>query len=248
MYVPSVEDEAIRDVCRARDATRVTLKAAKLRLKSFLLRLGFNYVGRADWNDGSSPLSRPNRLPDPGAADRLPGIASRRRRAGRAARRVWSRSCSSSRRSGACIRSLKRLQALRGVQWLVALTVVAELGDLTRFDNPRPARRVRRIDAVGAHQRRQAQTGRHHQDRQWSGAPRVDRRRVGLSLSREDLRAHPTPHRQAPQDRAGHRMEGAGATLQALPPARSPAASTPTSSPRRSRGSCLRSCGRSPRR
>jgi hypothetical protein len=51
VYVPSVEDEAIRDVCRARDATRVTLKAAKLRLKSFLLRLGFNYVGRADWND-----------------------------------------------------------------------------------------------------------------------------------------------------------------------------------------------------
>ena len=25
------------------------------------------------------------------------------------------------------------LQALRGVQWLVAITVVAELGDLTRF-------------------------------------------------------------------------------------------------------------------
>ena len=29
------------------------------------------------------------------------------------------------------------LQALRGVQWLVALTVAAELGDLTRFDTPR---------------------------------------------------------------------------------------------------------------
>lgn len=26
---------------------------------------------------------------------------------------------------------------MRGVQWLVAITVVAELGDLTRFDNPR---------------------------------------------------------------------------------------------------------------
>jgi hypothetical protein len=33
-----------------RDATRFTLKSAKLRLKSFLLRLDFNYVGRADWN------------------------------------------------------------------------------------------------------------------------------------------------------------------------------------------------------
>ncbi len=29
------------------------------------------------------------------------------------------------------------LQALRGVQWTVAVTTVAELGDLRRFDNPR---------------------------------------------------------------------------------------------------------------
>ena len=29
------------------------------------------------------------------------------------------------------------MQALRGVQFLVVITVVAELGDLTRFDNPR---------------------------------------------------------------------------------------------------------------
>ncbi len=32
---------------------------------------------------------------------------------------------------------VEALQALRGVQWLVALTVVAALADLTRFDNPR---------------------------------------------------------------------------------------------------------------
>jgi hypothetical protein len=32
---------------------------------------------------------------------------------------------------------VEALQALRGVQWVVAITVVAELGDLTRFDNPR---------------------------------------------------------------------------------------------------------------
>ena len=49
MYVPTVEDEAVRDLCRARDAARVTMKNAKLRLKAFLLRLGRHYVGRADW-------------------------------------------------------------------------------------------------------------------------------------------------------------------------------------------------------
>ena len=48
VYVPTVEDEAIRDLCRARDAARCTLKDAKIRLKAFLLRLGLHYVGRAD--------------------------------------------------------------------------------------------------------------------------------------------------------------------------------------------------------
>src|SRR3990167_8486943 len=51
VYVPTVEDEAIRDLCRARDAARLTLKNAKLRLKAFLLRLGRHYEGRADWTD-----------------------------------------------------------------------------------------------------------------------------------------------------------------------------------------------------
>jgi transposase len=31
---------------------------------------------------------------------------------------------------------VEALQALRGVQFTVAVTTVAELGDLTRFDNP----------------------------------------------------------------------------------------------------------------
>jgi len=38
-------------ISRAREATVVTLKAAKFRLKSFLLRLDLHYTGRANWND-----------------------------------------------------------------------------------------------------------------------------------------------------------------------------------------------------
>jgi transposase len=49
--VPTVEDEALRDLCRARDAARITLNNATLRLQAFLLRLGRHYVGRADWNE-----------------------------------------------------------------------------------------------------------------------------------------------------------------------------------------------------
>ncbi len=51
VHVPTVEDEAIRDLSRAREDPVTTLKAAKLRLKSFLLRLGLNPTGRTDRND-----------------------------------------------------------------------------------------------------------------------------------------------------------------------------------------------------
>jgi transposase len=51
VYVPTVDDEALRDLCRARDAARLMMKNAKLRLKALLLRLGRHYVGRADWNE-----------------------------------------------------------------------------------------------------------------------------------------------------------------------------------------------------
>jgi transposase len=47
--VPKVEDEAIRDLTRAREDALRDLKAAKLRLKAFLLRHDIRYTGRATW-------------------------------------------------------------------------------------------------------------------------------------------------------------------------------------------------------
>jgi transposase len=49
VYIPSVEDEAIRDVVRAREDVLKDLKAAKVRLKAFLLRQDIRYEGRANW-------------------------------------------------------------------------------------------------------------------------------------------------------------------------------------------------------
>ena len=136
VYVPSIEDEAVRDLCRARDAARVTLKAAKLRLKSFLLRLGLNYVGRADWNAAHKRYLAKVVCPTPAQQivfqESIRAVDEQVERLGRIEQelldlaptwRLWP--------------VVEALQALRGVQWIVALTVIAELGDLTRFDNPR---------------------------------------------------------------------------------------------------------------
>ena len=136
VYVPSVEDEAVRDVCRARDAARVTLKDAKLRLKAFLLRLGHQYVGRADWNAAhkrylakvvcSTPAQQIVFQELLRAVDERVDWVQRLETELRELAPHWR-----------LAPVVDALQALRGVQWLVAITVVAELGDLTRFDHPR---------------------------------------------------------------------------------------------------------------
>jgi transposase len=134
VYVPTVEDEAIRDLCRARDAARLTLKNAKLRLQAF--RLGRHYVGRADWTDAHRRYLA--KVVCPTAAQQIVFQESVRAvdeqvdRLHRLEAELLER--------GPAWRLypvVQALQALRGVQWLVAITVVAELGDLTRFDSPR---------------------------------------------------------------------------------------------------------------
>jgi transposase len=136
VYVPSVEDEAIRDLCRARDAARVTLGSAKRRLKSFLLRLGLHYEGRGNWNEAHKRYLA--RVVCPTAAQQIVfqesirAIDEQAERVKRFEDELMDRTANWRLRP-----VMEAVQALRGVDWLVAITVIAELGDLTRFDNPR---------------------------------------------------------------------------------------------------------------
>src|SRR5512145_2377224 len=50
VHVPRVEDEAMRDLCRAREEAIRARKAAKFRRKAFLLRQDIRYTGRAPWS------------------------------------------------------------------------------------------------------------------------------------------------------------------------------------------------------
>ena len=136
VYVPTVADEAIRDLCRARDATQFTLRAAKLRLKSFLLRLGLHYTGRANWGAAHRRYLATVACPTPSQQivfqESVLAVDEQVDRLLRIEQEL--RELASSWRLYPVVEAL---QALRGVRWIVALTVVAELGDLTRFDNPR---------------------------------------------------------------------------------------------------------------
>jgi transposase len=136
VYVPSVEDEAIRDLSRAREDTLHDLKAVKLRLKSLLLRLGLHYTGKANWNEAHLRYLAKVVCPTPEQQivfqESLRAVTEQTERLRRLEAELAERIP-----AWRLHPLVDALQVLRGVQQTVAVTTVAELGDLTRFDHPR---------------------------------------------------------------------------------------------------------------
>jgi transposase len=135
--VPKVEDEAMRDLTRAREDALRDLKAAKFRLKAFLLRHAIRYTGSATW--GPAHLRWLSEVVCPTPAQPLVfqayvrAVNEHTARLGRLERERQDQV-----QSWRVYPVVEALQALRGVQFTVAVTTVAALGDLTRFDHPRP--------------------------------------------------------------------------------------------------------------
>jgi transposase len=140
VYVPRVEDEAIRDLSRAREDTLRDLKAARFRLKAFSLQQDIRYTGRATW--GSARLRWLSEVvcPTPAQQVVLQGyvrtVNEHTERLQRLEQELHEQV-----QSWRLHPVVEALQALRGVQFTVAVTTVAELGDLTRFDTPRELRK-----------------------------------------------------------------------------------------------------------
>src|SRR5256712_1781971 len=136
VYVPAVPDEAIRDLARAREDALHDLNAARFRLKALLLRNDIRYTGRANWS--AEHLRWLARLVFPTPAQQIVFQEY--------VRTVTERTDLLQRLEAELLAQAKpwrlypvveALQALRGVQFTVAITTIAELGDLTRFDTPR---------------------------------------------------------------------------------------------------------------
>ena len=135
VYVPQVEDEAIRDLSRAREDALRDLKTAKHRLKAFLLRHDIRYTGRATWSPAHLRWLSEVVCPTPAQQivfqEYVRAVTEPSERLGRLEQELQDQVHTWRLRP-----VVDALQALRGVQFTVAVTIVAELGDLTRFDKP----------------------------------------------------------------------------------------------------------------
>ncbi len=136
VYVPTVDDEAIRDLTRAREDAINDLKAAKFRLKAFLLRHDIRYTGRATWSPAHLRWLSEVVCPTPAQQivfqEYVRAVTEHTERLQRLEQELHEPV-----KAWRLNPVVEALQALRGVQFTVAVTMVAELGDLTRVDHPR---------------------------------------------------------------------------------------------------------------
>jgi len=136
VWVPDERHEAMRDLSRARQATQKHLKSKRQQISSLMLRLGRHYPGKKTW--GAAHMNwlmrqklehREQRI---AFEELLDGMRQEAERVGRLEQAIreavpeWSLAA-----------VVTALQAMRGIDLIAAVTVLAEIGDLSRFRNPR---------------------------------------------------------------------------------------------------------------
>ena len=136
IYVPDTEDEAMRDLTRARNDARIAARKAKQRLHRFLLRNECMYHGKKKWTKAHYNWLTQLKMNHPAQQvafqEYIDAVHECTQRITRLDEQIvyaaeewrWSP-------------TVKALQALRGVSLLTAVNMVAEIGDFNRFHNPK---------------------------------------------------------------------------------------------------------------
>lgn len=136
IYVPRPEDEALRDLVRCREDAMIAQRKARQQLKALLLRNGIRYEGKSSWIPRHLRWLSELKLAQPAQQiafqEYLDAVTVSTQRVKRIEGQValqveqWRMKP-----------LVEALQVLRGIQLVAASTIVAELGDIRRFDNPR---------------------------------------------------------------------------------------------------------------
>ncbi|THB73776.1 MAG: IS110 family transposase [Desulfobacteraceae bacterium] len=132
VYVPNEEDEAIRDLSRAREDAKICAKKAKQRLSSFLLRSNRIYTGKTKWNKTHlawlSEVSMRHSAQQVALQEYIDTLKESLQRIDRLTNQIKNEI-----EHWRLKPVVKAIQSLRGVSMIVAVTTLAELGDINRF-------------------------------------------------------------------------------------------------------------------
>jgi transposase len=136
IHVPDADDEAMRDLCRARaDAVR-DQRRARQQLGAFLLRNGYRYGGKSHWTAAHMRYLRELDVAHPAQKvileEYLLAVDAGAARVDRAEAQMRSLLGGWARRP-----LVEALMAFKGFGLVSAMVMVGEIGDFTRFRHPR---------------------------------------------------------------------------------------------------------------
>ena len=134
--MPDVEQTQLRDLSRLRgDATTVQMQS-RHQLKSFLLRYGFAYKGGRSWGVSHFKWLATHKMPSPELQivyeEYVRAVRETAERVSRLTQMLTEAVAASNYRE-----FYKAFQTMRGISSVTAAILTAELGDLTRFSEPR---------------------------------------------------------------------------------------------------------------
>jgi transposase len=137
VWVPGPEQEAIRDLTRAREDIKAMETRARQRLGAFLLRHGRVYDGgKSRWTQAHFRWLEQVKFESPVQQivlqEYIETVKEMQRRVAELENQMRQALANWSLRP-----VVEGLMALRGVSLITAMTVLAELGDISRFDSPR---------------------------------------------------------------------------------------------------------------
>jgi transposase len=135
VYVPDLEDEAMRDLSRAREDAVSATRKAKQQLKAYLLRHHIVFSGRSKWSKAYfnwlSDIAMAHPAQQVALQEYLDAVHANMHRVVRLTDQI--RQLVPNWRLAPVVAAL---QAARGVSLIVSVTIMAEIGDLSRFKSP----------------------------------------------------------------------------------------------------------------
>jgi transposase len=135
VYVPDEQDEAMRDLTRAREDAVIATRKAKQRLRAFLLRNRIVYTGRSRWSQAFfnwlSDVAMPHPAQQIALQEYINAVHENMNRVKRLTDQIRIQMT-----DWRLAPVVSALQAARGVSLIVAVTLLAEMGDLSRFARP----------------------------------------------------------------------------------------------------------------
>lgn len=136
VWIPDPADEAIRDLSRAREDAVNSRTRARHQLKGFLLRHDLRFAGKTSWTKAHGQWLGSLNFPQQAAQTAFTEYWLEAQAADARVNRL-TLALRDSVKGWRFEPVVAALQALRGVDVVTAVGLVAEIGDLRRFDHPR---------------------------------------------------------------------------------------------------------------